>query len=219
MIHYDHRETNTPNGNARVNQLGDFAVRTTLDAGNYLILETALVETKSLNEMIDSVLSGRFHDQLNRCRQQAKEVILIYEGYLSINAEGKVCTTSKDRQINWNFICNQLLSQQRSGVMIINTPTAIHTGKTLVNLHNYYSRVDHTSIGLRPLICATPNMTAQEASLTAIDGIGEDKAKALMDHFGTLHRVMMANTDDLRHVKGIGKELASNIWEFFSEEH
>jgi excinuclease ABC subunit C len=54
--------------------------------------------------------------------------------------------------------------------------------------------------------------------LTEIDGIGESKAKALLNHFGTLKAIKSASVDDLVKVKGINEQIASNIAKFFTEQ-
>ena len=52
-----------------------------------------------------------------------------------------------------------------------------------------------------------------------IPDIGDAMAKDLALQFGDLGRIMRALPQVLRHVPGIGKELASSIFEFFRTEH
>lgn len=47
--------------------------------------------------------------------------------------------------------------------------------------------------------------------LTAIPGIGAKHACALLEHFGTVDKVLTASAKDLRKVRGIGKEKAAQI--------
>ncbi len=57
-----------------------------------------------------------------------------------------------------------------------------------------------------------------ELSLTKIDGIGEVKAKELLKIFKTIKAIKDATVDDLMQVKGINKELAEKIYEFYNGE-
>ncbi len=53
-------------------------------------------------------------------------------------------------------------------------------------------------------------------TLTEIDGIGKEKAKALLSHFKTLAAIKNASSDELMSVKGISKKNAENIYNFYN---
>lgn len=55
-------------------------------------------------------------------------------------------------------------------------------------------------------------------SLTKIDGIGEQKAKELLKTFKTVKSIKSASVDELSKVKGISRNLAEKIFEFYSGE-
>ncbi len=57
-----------------------------------------------------------------------------------------------------------------------------------------------------------------ELSLTQIDGVGEKKAKELLKAFKTIKNIKTASVDELEKVKGINRQLAKKIYEFYSEE-
>ncbi len=57
-----------------------------------------------------------------------------------------------------------------------------------------------------------------ELSLTKIDGIGEKKAKELLRTFKTIKNIKSASVEELQKVKGINRQLAEKIYEFYSEE-
>ena len=56
------------------------------------------------------------------------------------------------------------------------------------------------------------------SSLTAIPGVGETRAKALMAHFGTVSAVRAAAVDDLLRVKGMTAPAARRVYEYFHGE-
>ena len=51
--------------------------------------------------------------------------------------------------------------------------------------------------------------------LDDIPGVGSVRKKALLKHFGSLKKIKEAQTDELREVSGINKEVAQNIFDFF----
>ena len=57
-----------------------------------------------------------------------------------------------------------------------------------------------------------------ELSLTKIDGIGEKKAKELLKTFKTIKNIKDASVEELQKVKGINRQLAEKIYEFYSED-
>lgn len=59
----------------------------------------------------------------------------------------------------------------------------------------------------------TKSMTAM--TLTDIEGIGREKAKALLSHFRTAAAIRKATADELEKVKGISRKNAEKIYEFY----
>lgn len=55
-------------------------------------------------------------------------------------------------------------------------------------------------------------------SLVAIEGIGENRAKALMKHFKTLKAISQASVDEIAAVKGMSRKTAQSVFEAFHPE-
>ena len=60
--------------------------------------------------------------------------------------------------------------------------------------------------------------TSVSLSLTAIEGVGENRAKALLKHFKTIKAISEASVEDLLQVKGMNKTTAENIYAAFHGE-
>jgi excinuclease ABC subunit C len=58
--------------------------------------------------------------------------------------------------------------------------------------------------------------TLTKSSLTKIEGIGDAKAKALLKHFGGIGKLKAASGEEISAVKGIGKNDAKRIFEYFN---
>ncbi|MCG2634623.1 MAG: helix-hairpin-helix domain-containing protein, partial [Gammaproteobacteria bacterium] len=55
----------------------------------------------------------------------------------------------------------------------------------------------------------------KESTLESIEGLGPKRRQQLLKEFGGLQGVARAGIDDLRQVKGISKELAKRVYEYF----
>lgn len=53
--------------------------------------------------------------------------------------------------------------------------------------------------------------------LDNIEGIGQKRKQALIRHFGSIKKIRSASVSQLSEVKGISKELANNIYEYFKQ--
>lgn len=53
--------------------------------------------------------------------------------------------------------------------------------------------------------------------LDNIEGIGQKRKQALIRHFGSVRKIKSASVSQLSEVKGISKELANNIYEYFRQ--
>jgi excinuclease UvrABC nuclease subunit len=54
--------------------------------------------------------------------------------------------------------------------------------------------------------------------LDEIDGIGPNRKRALLQHFGSVHAIMDADINALKHVPGLGKNAAEKIYAHFHTE-
>lgn len=62
---------------------------------------------------------------------------------------------------------------------------------------------------------ASRRKKVKTSSLSKIKGIGEEKAKQLILHFGSLDNIKKASPEELTNVKGISMSVANNIVEYF----
>jgi excinuclease ABC subunit C len=58
-----------------------------------------------------------------------------------------------------------------------------------------------------------------QSTLEEIDGVGRQKAIALMSKFSTIDKIISAGEEELAEAEGIGKELAKKIKKFFDEQY
>ena len=54
--------------------------------------------------------------------------------------------------------------------------------------------------------------------LDEIDGIGPNRKRALLQHFGSVRAIMDADLNALKHVPGLGQNAAKKIYAHFHSE-
>ncbi len=57
----------------------------------------------------------------------------------------------------------------------------------------------------------------QESVLDEFAGIGENRKKLLLQHFGSIQRLRAASVEEIAQVQGVGRKLAEALWEFLSK--
>ena len=62
---------------------------------------------------------------------------------------------------------------------------------------------------------ASRRKTVKHSSLENIPGVGPSKAKELLKHFSTVYAIKSADIEEIEKVKGINKETATNIYNYF----
>lgn len=207
MIINDSRELQTERGNKRIASIKEsFKDISTerLDSGDYWIKLDELtvpVEVATYSELIQSMNSGRKHDQLARCRAMGESWLI------SENADHRDFQTIA-----------RIISHQRAGTMVLQSLGPHFTGKLIVLLHRHYTNQKHDSIKNRQYIDDSPDMAPQESALTAVDGIGKDHAKNIIKHAGTINNLAMYDFDELQMIPGIGEELAKRLFIFLHHE-
>ena len=234
MIYYDYREKLTEAGKTRIAVLEKMVPKERLVCDElpndyrvmpYIILDDneciVDIEVKQISDLIHSINSGRLQTQLNNSRNNEysrplkTESILIPEGLTNVTSKMKVLSGNYSYNVTYSQLWLQLLSQQRCGTMIIPSVHATLTGHIIAALDGYYSKSEHTSQQRRKYLDDSPELTQREASLTAIDGIGSEKAKSLISYFSCIGSVMKATQSELTRVMGIGPIQANRIRDFY----
>ena len=90
---------------------------------------------------------------------------------------------------------------------------AIHSKRAVFTLlSNIQEEVHRFAIGYHR---QTRKKTNIHTALTAIDGVGEARARALLRQFGSLRGVKQASVEELCQVRGITRPVAENIVRYF----
>jgi len=110
------------------------------------------------------------------------------------------------------------------GISQIHTINEMDTAITIVSMYNNLQKTEHSTLqryfrpriqlkDLNPHVQAMMNLSAAYKW-----GVGEVKAKAIVNEFSNLLNVMIADTDELAKVPGVGIPIAEKILESIRRE-
>lgn len=161
------------------------------------------VERKTVGDFASSLFNKRLFDQIDRIRTSYDQALLVVEGDLADLEDfqnpaafyGALCHISLDR-----------------GVNVIPTPSKEHTALLLATLHKRFEK-DPAPVSLR---YKPPSLDARQELLFVLQGlpgVGGALSENLLDHFGSLRRVLRANERELRRIPLVGPEKARRISE------
>ena len=175
--------------------------------GDYLIANRVLIERKTLDDFSQSVRSGRLFKQAYRLKARRDILpLVVVENFLQPAHRS-------------DLITRQGLGAQLTLALSYGVPIIIVYGpEQLVWLikrigHHLQRRHAKTYI---PNVGRTTNPLEQAQKLLGqLPGVGPTKAKALIQHFGSLKAVFNASAKELTDVKGIGKPLAEALTDLF----
>jgi len=170
---------------------------------------TIQVERKQIGEILSGMDS--VEEQLRREIVRADETLLIYEGTFEPLAK-QACQSwrrARDKQImipgrsyNTSYAGVQAwLSQlDKAGITVVHTFDYASTAITLVALYNNSQKTEHTTLKryIKEKIYPMPQ-NPHVASLMGIKGagVGEEKAKALIERFGTFWYTLNQDVESL----------------------
>lgn len=189
---------------------------------NSIDAHTIQAERKQNGELLGSL--NMVEMQLRKQYNKADENILIIEGFIIPSAGG--CMTLKrskdsrffyqDREYKTSYSAylTWIYRLDKSGIWVSTTPDLAGTASLLVSIYKNSQKLEHTTLNryLKEKIYIE-EQNPHVLSLMGLHGagLGEEKAKALIERFGTVWGVLIQNEDTLQEVKGIGEILAHRI--------
>lgn len=193
-----------------------------------------LVEYKQWSDVLACVRSGRFAEQLRGMRREAHVSWLLVEGQIRAGEKGRLDVLSGHgwREADGNFTYQEVMSwlltmAQCGGALLWHTHSAAESALWLRGLYywwTYQAWAEHRAhkawfepppLWENPY--AEPPLSLRIAAM--LPGIGSTRATAIVDHLGTeaeypsAEEVTQAGTVRLAQVPGIGKTIATRVWE------
>lgn len=200
VVYADSREGNSKVIRHLTEMEMDVKVRP-MAVGDYQVSDDVAIERKTAKDFVDSIMDKRLFKQATELREEFKNPLIIlegddfYNGFINPNAvRGSIASIALD-----------------FGISIIPTRNAQDTAAMIkrIAIREQTGEKPHiqTRTNKKPV-----NMWEQQLFIVeSLPNIGPVNAKKLLEHFGTVSKIINASENELMEVEGIGKKTAKNI--------
>ncbi|MDR3102568.1 MAG: DEAD/DEAH box helicase [Methanocalculaceae archaeon] len=188
-----------------LSNLGAKITLTALATGDYAIGDRVLVERKTVQDFMDTLVDRDLFGQIRELAESAMRPVLIVEG-------GSIADLYDLRNIHPNAIRNALASIAVDfDVSLVFTKDAGETADILYAFARREMGEAKAERGFHHHKSARSGREKLEYILTAVPEVGPKTAREILTAFGTLRRVFAASTGELMQVKGVGEKTAGGI--------
>lgn len=180
-----------------------------LDVGDYLVAGEVVIERKSCNDFVSSIIDKRLFEQARYMLQAQRKAVII--------VEGDFAEVLAYRKIGYPQIYGAIAALVDIGVSVLRTGSAVETAYAIFYLYKRYA--DSTKKGyLQPvkIKVVKSNKSIENVQLNmiaAIPGISRELAHRILLHFKTPRRFFKASPAELRRVEGLGEARIAKIIE------
>ncbi len=184
----------------------------TLEVGDYVLSDRAVVERKSVADFVDSLVGGdrSVFEQVGAMARHYSRPIVIVEG------DGLY----EQRDIHPNAIRGALSSLAVDfGVSILRTEDEADTEELLGVIAGREQETSSREVSVHGEKQSKTLAEQQEYVVGSIAEIGPVTARSLLEEFGTVEAVMIATEDELQEADGVGSVTAERIREVIGSDY
>lgn len=195
---------------------GAMKMVTALDYGDAWVTaangDMICIERKAPNDLLSSIKDNRLFNQVAGIRAKTPWAYLVITGILTSTVNGKVIADERVSGWDWNSVQGALLTVQEMGVRVVFTESDQDYEATVNRL---CSRERKPEFVIEPL--AQPKfMSPGEIMLTALPGIGLERAQTLLREFDNrpcdaLAWLTWHRWNEEHPVAGIGKGIKVSV--------
>lgn len=183
-----------------------------LEVGDFVVGPDVVIERKTVEDFLSSVTDGRLLAQLVNMSQAYARPLLILEG--------KPEELFSLRNIHENAIIGMLASISLTyRIPILYTRDAKETAKFVYQIAKREQQGSDREIRLR---IGRKGLTLGEQQQYIIEGlplVGPTLAKSLLEHFGSIQKLMNASKEELEKVEMVGPKKAAAILHVLSQSY
>jgi len=178
----------------------------TLEVGDYVLSDRVVVERKTADDFVDSIIDKRLFNQLKNLKKVEKPLLII-EG----NNFGR---------IHENALKGAILSIILDfGIPIIFTKDAEETADLLIKIAEKEQLKEKRAVMVRYGKTTMSLKEQQKFIVESLPDVGGALAERLLKHFKTVENVFTAKEEELMKVEGVGKERAKKIREVLTAKY
>ena len=183
-----------------------------LDVGDYVLSDDVVVERKTIEDFLQSIIDGRLFEQLLSMKENfAKPLLLI---------EGDFQRIYSLRNIHKNSIIGALTSAALNyQVPVLFTSCARETVDFLHNIAKREQLGNSRDIRLRVGRKGLTLAEQQRFLVESLPFVGPKMAKALLKEFGSVKEIANAYSKDLQKVSNLGEKKAKRIKKVFRAKY
>ena len=197
----DHREYRS-NVARNLAVKGTFVEPQQLDVGDYVLSSRIGVERKNVDDFLGSLIDGKLFKQMAQLRDAYSRPVLILEGENLLTK----------RNISHNAIFGSLASIAVDfGIPVLATKDASETADLLKVIAQREQREDKKAVAVRGEKTQMSLRERQQFIVEGLPNVSAVIAKRLLSHFGSVKDIANATEEELLEVKGVGKNIASDI--------
>jgi Fanconi anemia group M protein len=177
-------------------RLGAVVNEQALEVGDYICSEAVGIEKKTHNDFISSIIDGRIFEQAEDLKKNFEKPVVVIEGY-------------SNRQINENVLKAAIASLIIDfNVSLLTTKNPMDTAKTIFWMAK---KEQSAGGGIAIKVGKKPKemKKLQEFVVASIPGISTVLAKRLLQHFGSIEKMVTADVAELQKV--VGKKKSETV--------
>ena len=172
------------------------------------------VQRKELADFIASIQDGRLAREVSMMKALPVKVVAL-EGRISYTNDDMLMYSKRGKTISRAQFEGMVMSLMDKGVHVIHTKDTKDTARWIKMFAQWTTKPRHASLERRP---GPLNMWGHISDedwavhlLQGFDGLGSEKAKAIIKHFGGVPLSWTITEKELMQVPGIGKVLARRM--------
>jgi len=178
---------------------------TTLTTGDYIINNKIIVERKSAEDFVISIMNNRLFEQCSRFRRNSDRLLFIVEGN----------PYKTKHEISKNAIKGAILSILVSWqIPMIFSKNTEETAELLCMVGMQDIKTNNSVPAIRKGYRPKKHRNKQIYFLQGLPNIGPILAKRLLYHFDNIESIVNSSIGELLDIKGLGKTNANKIREF-----
>lgn len=176
-----------------------------MESGDFVCGECA-IEHKTPNDYRQSIMSRHLADQTQMMKRNFKECAIAYSGSAADLFHDSFGRIDK-------FGTGTFASYMVQGIPVMICQDFDTMAVIVIKLLHKWT--DDKVRDNNPNINQRIGSDVQLCIMTAIDGIGEELGNTVLDHFGTIEKVVAASIEDLVKIPDIGEKRAIDIYSAF----
>ena len=185
---------------------GAYVTLSQLKTGDYIINDEIIIERKSRDDFVLSIIQGRLFSQCAKMKKSDKHLVLLIEGN-PYHTKHDIDRQAIKGALLSVSLCWQIPIIYSSDINDSAKMLLMSANQMLKENYNYFRNSKN------------PKNPEKKAVyfLQGLPSVGPVLAKALLERFGTVENVILADEEELLAIEGLGKKKVRQIRTFLSQ--